>query len=148
VKIECNEHPFELLWLVNYWGNYTWMSHLCIYISKIKKNSDNCEQMYCSCYILVYLVDRCLSFCTFSFGHCVVCSSLIYGFRLPLCIFKLFFHKNIWGYPFLNPQNCFYLLKICPNFLIIWMLTCTYMYMMLMVCCFWMFNKKKRSRKS
>ena len=51
---------------------------------KDKKNSDNCEQMYCSCYILVYLVDRCLSFCTFSFGHCVVCSSLIYGFRCPL----------------------------------------------------------------
>jgi hypothetical protein len=25
-------------------------------------------------------VDRCLSFCTFSFDHCVVCSSSIYGF--------------------------------------------------------------------
>jgi len=25
-----------------------------------------------------------LSFCTFSFGYCVVCSSSIYGFRLPL----------------------------------------------------------------
>ena len=29
-------------------------------------------------------VDRCLSFCTFSFGLCVVCSSSIYGFWLPL----------------------------------------------------------------
>jgi hypothetical protein len=29
-------------------------------------------------------VDRCLSFCTFSFGHCVVCSSSIYRFWLPL----------------------------------------------------------------
>jgi len=29
-------------------------------------------------------VDRCLSFCTFSFGHCVVGSSSIYGFSLPL----------------------------------------------------------------
>jgi hypothetical protein len=28
--------------------------------------------------------DRYLSFCTFSFGHCVVCSSSIYGFWLPL----------------------------------------------------------------
>jgi hypothetical protein len=28
--------------------------------------------------------SRCLSFCTFSFGHCVVCSSSIYGFWLPL----------------------------------------------------------------
>ena len=32
----------------------------------------------------VCLVDRCLSCCTFSFGHCVVCPS-IYGFWLPLC---------------------------------------------------------------
>jgi len=28
-------------------------------------------------------VDRCLSFCTFSFGHCVVYSSSIYRFWLP-----------------------------------------------------------------
>ena len=28
----------------------------------------------------VCFVDRCLSFCTFSLGHCVVCSSSIYGF--------------------------------------------------------------------
>jgi hypothetical protein len=34
--------------------------------------------------LYVCFVDRCLSFCTFSFGHCVVCSSSIYGFRLPL----------------------------------------------------------------
>jgi hypothetical protein len=29
--------------------------------------------------LCVCFVDRCFSFCTFSFGHCVVCSS-IYGF--------------------------------------------------------------------
>jgi hypothetical protein len=34
-------------------------------------------------YMYVF-VDRCLSFCTFSFGHCVVCSSSIYGFWLSL----------------------------------------------------------------
>jgi hypothetical protein len=33
--------------------------------------------------LYVCFVDRCLSFCTFSFGHCVVCSP-IYGFWLPL----------------------------------------------------------------
>ena len=33
--------------------------------------------------LYVCFVDRCLSFCTFSFGHCVVCSSSIYGFWLP-----------------------------------------------------------------
>jgi hypothetical protein len=35
--------------------------------------------VWCVCF-----VDRCLSICTFSFGHCVVCSSSIYGFWLPL----------------------------------------------------------------
>jgi hypothetical protein len=30
--------------------------------------------------LYVCFVDHCLSFCTFSFGHCVVCSSSIYGF--------------------------------------------------------------------
>ena len=33
--------------------------------------------------LCVCFVDRCLSFCTFSVGHCVVCSS-IYKFWLPL----------------------------------------------------------------
>jgi hypothetical protein len=32
--------------------------------------------------LYVCFVDRCLSFCTLSFGHCVVCSSSIYGFWL------------------------------------------------------------------
>jgi hypothetical protein len=34
--------------------------------------------------LYVCFVDRCLSFCIFSFGHCCVCSSSIYGFWLPL----------------------------------------------------------------
>jgi len=34
--------------------------------------------------LCVCFVDRCLSFNTFTFGHCVVCSSSIYGFWLPL----------------------------------------------------------------
>ena len=34
--------------------------------------------------LCVCFVDRCLSFYTFSFGHCVVYSSSIYGFWLPL----------------------------------------------------------------
>jgi hypothetical protein len=47
--------------------------------------------------LCVCFVDRCLSVCTFSFGHCVVCSSSIYGFWLPpFCIFKPFF-SYIWS---------------------------------------------------
>ena len=34
--------------------------------------------------LYVCFVDRCLSFCTFSFGYCVVCSSSIYGFWLSI----------------------------------------------------------------
>ena len=30
--------------------------------------------------LYVCFVDRCLSLCIFSFDHCVVCSSSIYGF--------------------------------------------------------------------
>ena len=34
--------------------------------------------------LCVCFVDRCLSFCPVSFGHCAVCPSSIYGFWLPL----------------------------------------------------------------
>ena len=34
--------------------------------------------------LCVCFVDRCFFFCTFSFGHYVVCSSSIYWFWLPL----------------------------------------------------------------
>ena len=33
-------------------------------------------------------VDRCMSICPFSFGHCVVCPPSTYGFLLPLCYLK------------------------------------------------------------
>ena len=33
--------------------------------------------------LCVCFADRCLSSCSFSFGHCVVYSSSIYGFVLP-----------------------------------------------------------------
>ena len=40
--------------------------------------------------LYVYFVVRCLSFCTFSFGHCVVCYSSITDSDYPFGIFKLF----------------------------------------------------------
>ena len=42
------------------------------------------------CSILRWFVDRCLSFCLFSFGHCVVCPSSIYGFWLLLWYLQAF----------------------------------------------------------
>ena len=44
-----------------------------------------CRSLFVLLFVVLYVcfVDRCLSFCTFSFGHCVLCSS-IYGFWLPL----------------------------------------------------------------
>ena len=41
--------------------------------------------------LCVCFVDRCLSLCTFSVGHCVVCSS-IYGFGLPLWYLQTLFN--------------------------------------------------------
>ena len=41
--------------------------------------------------LYVCFVDRCLSFCTFSFGHCVFCSSSIYVSDCPFGVFKLLF---------------------------------------------------------
>jgi len=40
--------------------------------------------------VCVCIVDRCLSFCPFSFGHCVVCSYWIYEFWLPLWYLQAF----------------------------------------------------------
>ena len=53
--------------------------------------------------LCVCFVDRRLFFCTFSFDHCVVCSSSIYGFWLPLWYLQtlLFSHthtRNSWIY--------------------------------------------------
>ena len=40
--------------------------------------------------LCVCFVDRCLSFCTFSFGHCVVCSDYPFGiFKLFLIVFLI-----------------------------------------------------------
>ena len=37
-------------------------------------------------FVFCVLLDRCLSVCPFSFGHCVVCLSSISGFWLPLLV--------------------------------------------------------------
>ena len=59
---------------------------------------------------LLCFVDRCLSVCTFSFGHCVVCSSLIYGFWLPplvssnsnTCVWKWYASKLAFMFDYLR----------------------------------------------
>ena len=76
--------------------------------------------------LYVCFVDRCLSFCTFSFGHCVVCSSSIYGFWSPFGIFKLFLnhlafrcfdYERIWWALFQKRVGCAY--KVFFDFIII-----------------------------
>jgi hypothetical protein len=44
--------------------------------------------------LYVCFVDRCFSFCTFSSGYCVVCSSSIYGFWLPLWYLQTLLHSS------------------------------------------------------
>jgi hypothetical protein len=73
--------------------------------------------------LCVCFVDRCLSFCTFSFGHCVVCPSSIYGFWLPLSYFQTLVitwslsfmeNGNLPWYPSMNyPRAWLALCTIC-----------------------------------
>ena len=48
--------------------------------------------------LYVCLVDRCLSLFLFSFCHCVVCSSSIYGFWLTLWYLQMFSYSD-WRIP-------------------------------------------------
>ena len=52
----------------------TSIGNMCIMYKIIVLQLDTRSLVLCVCF-----VDRCRSFCTFSFGHCVVCPS-IYGF--------------------------------------------------------------------
>jgi hypothetical protein len=62
------------------------------YFCKIEsKGIDHILQSNVFLVLYVCFVDRCLSVCTLSFGHCVVCSSSIYDSDYPFGIFKLFF---------------------------------------------------------
>ena len=49
--------------------------------------------VFCVCFI-----DHCLSFCTFSFGYCIVGPSSIYGFWLPLWYFQTFLMTYFAGW--------------------------------------------------
>ena len=49
----------------------------------------------CTC---ICFVDRCFFFCTFSFGHCVVCFSTIYEFWLPLWYLQTLLFTKVLTY--------------------------------------------------
>jgi hypothetical protein len=62
--------------------------------------------------VYVCFVDRCLSFCPFSFGHCtcVVYSSSIYRFWLPPWYLHTLFHtlpENLSSHLVFNEISCF-----------------------------------------
>ena len=56
--------------------------------------------------LYVCFVDRCLSFCTFSFGHDVVCPSSICGFWLPFWYLQALHVKQ------LNPNWMYYRVNV------------------------------------
>ena len=61
--------------------------------------------------LCVCFVDRCLSICTFSFGHCVVCSSSIYIFWLPLWYLQTL---PINSYHYINSTHNYTKIVVCP----------------------------------
>ena len=71
--------------------------------------------------LYVCFVDRCLSFCTFSLGHCGFCTSSIYVFWLPL-----WYHQTLLSNKSMSPLSKEY---NCHN----------------NVDCFWFTSKKKNS---
>ena len=65
----------------------SWKSDItdsCLFIDFMNCIWTNFSGVHVTRSLVLYecFVDRCLSFCTFSFGHCVVCSSSIYRFWL------------------------------------------------------------------
>jgi hypothetical protein len=68
----------------------------------------------------VCFVDHCLPFCTVSFGHCVVCSSSIHGFWLPLWNFQTLQTRSIidilWRIQMLMPNLVSIHLHLCSCF--------------------------------
>jgi hypothetical protein len=71
--------------------------------------------------VYVCFADRCLSFCTFPFGHCVGCSSSIYGFWLHLWYLQTLLIKlcNKCKY-LLCHHSCYY--SCCSYLLHQWLL--------------------------
>jgi hypothetical protein len=67
-----------------------------------------------SCCSLVFCIVVCISLCSFSFGHCIVCPSSIYSFWLPLWYLQTFHRikfvsKNISWSQFMSNFNRFFL---------------------------------------
>ena len=63
--------------------------------------------------LCVCFVDRCLSFCTFSFGHYVVCSSSIYGFWLPLWYLQTLLISVKYNVPMEVDPGTSCIVKVC-----------------------------------
>ena len=61
----------------------------------LEKNTNLVEKVSVTRFLVLYVcfVDRYLSFCLFSFGHWIVCSSSIYGFGLPLWYLQTLFKE-------------------------------------------------------
>jgi hypothetical protein len=83
-----------------------WCFSVCFLKSIISFILNNCVNylMNRSLVLRVCFVDRCLSFCPFSFGHCVVCSSSIYEFWLPLWYLQTLLSCSNLKLPLITPS--------------------------------------------
>jgi hypothetical protein len=90
--------------------HYNWNHSHQTYSTGLRRASESCSlhtrhhmsyvsgvRVIRSLGLCVCFVDCCLSFCPFSFDHCVVCSSLIYGFWLPLWYLQTLLRSNVYA---------------------------------------------------
>ena len=76
---------------------YLWQRHSLLSFKLLSQGIVNNRLGLFRC---VCFVDSCLSFCTFSFCHCVVSTSSIYGFwftQLPLWYLQTLLTKSFFG---------------------------------------------------
>jgi hypothetical protein len=81
--------------IVMHFTPYWWLWYNSNYVGCIVHKLLTSECVTRSLVLCVCFVDRCLSFCTFSFGHYVVCSSSIYWFWLPLWYLQTILNDSV-----------------------------------------------------
>jgi hypothetical protein len=106
-RCKCNYHTIVATMPLVDEGVLRWVQRSNVVFLVLLFHSQICHVINsCNDVVLcVCFVDRCLSFCPFSFCHWVVSSSSIYEFLLPLWYLQTLF-KYCWTFSHLLKSTC------------------------------------------